>query len=450
MKCKTVDLMDNDYDVVIIGAGVIGTALLYVLSNFSNVEKVLMLEKYSLPAQLNSSSRNNSQTLHFGDIETNYGIEKVKETRAAAEMLCRYMDILPPKARGRIMAKCQKMVIGIGVEEAEAIRARYDEEFLRLFPDLQVLDRRAISKVEPNIMKGRHNGEEILGVYAQNGYMVDFGSLSTSFLDGARDGAHRPNAVFDNPVHSISECQGGYEVRASRGTYSARAVVVSAGAHTLSFAKSLGYGDTLSIIPVLGRFYHSKKVLDGKVYTMPRGKIPFLSVHGDPDINHANQTRYGPTITPYPFLERPNLSVAIDNLKSMGLDYDTVMSYSKIMRNGDIRHAILRNLSYSLPLFGKSEFVKNEVNKIVPRLTARDVHEHAGEGGIRPQIVDRKKGEIMLGEGKIKKGGLVFNITPSPGASSCMKIAFDDAVYITNHIGAKFYRERFMHTFHTG
>ena len=59
--------MENEYDVVIIGAGVVGTSALYMLSKYSNVGRILLLEKYGAPAPLNSDSHNNSQTLHFGD-----------------------------------------------------------------------------------------------------------------------------------------------------------------------------------------------------------------------------------------------------------------------------------------------------------------------------------------------------------------------------------------------
>ena len=65
-----------DYDVLIIGGGVVGTALLYTLSKYTDVKKVGLIEKYSDFGLVNSASYNNSQTLHFGDIETNYSFEK--------------------------------------------------------------------------------------------------------------------------------------------------------------------------------------------------------------------------------------------------------------------------------------------------------------------------------------------------------------------------------------
>src|SRR6185503_224060 len=64
------------YEVAIVGGGIIGTALLYALARYTNISHIVLLEKHAAFATVNSSSDNNSQTLHFGDIETNYTADK--------------------------------------------------------------------------------------------------------------------------------------------------------------------------------------------------------------------------------------------------------------------------------------------------------------------------------------------------------------------------------------
>ena len=81
--------MNNSYDVAIIGAGISGSALFYALTHYTDIKKVALLEKYSQPATLSSSGNNNSQTIHSGDIETNYTFEKAKKvSRAAGACTC--------------------------------------------------------------------------------------------------------------------------------------------------------------------------------------------------------------------------------------------------------------------------------------------------------------------------------------------------------------------------
>lgn len=75
------------HDVIIIGGGVSGTALLYTLSKYSNVRSIGLIEKYSDFGLVNTASTMNSQTLHFGDIETNYTLEKARKVKRSADMV---------------------------------------------------------------------------------------------------------------------------------------------------------------------------------------------------------------------------------------------------------------------------------------------------------------------------------------------------------------------------
>ena len=54
-----------------------------------------------------------------------------------------------------------------------------------------------------------------------------------------------------------------------------------------------------------------------------------------------------------------------------------------------------------------------------------------GIGGTRPQIVNNSLRKLEMGEAKIVGDKIIFNITPSPGASTCLGNAYTD---ITNLI----------------
>jgi len=69
------------YDVIIIGGGVSGTALLYTLSKYTDVKNIALPEQCPDLVPVNSSPVMNSQTLQFGDIETNYIYEKAKKVK---------------------------------------------------------------------------------------------------------------------------------------------------------------------------------------------------------------------------------------------------------------------------------------------------------------------------------------------------------------------------------
>jgi malate dehydrogenase (quinone) len=63
---------------------------------------------------------------------------------------------------------------------------------------------------------------------------------------------------------------------------------------------------------------------------------------------------------------------------------------------------------------------------------------------MRPQIIDKERHELMLGEAKIVDTGVIFNMTPSPGASSSLSIAHQDALALCEYLGAAFDEEKHL------
>ncbi len=125
-------MSDKTYQVAIIGGGVCGSALLYMLSEYTNVSDVALIEKYGSVATVNSHGRNNSQTIHCGDIETNYTLDKARKVKSAAAMLVNFAKALPDS--DQIIFKYPKMVLGIGEKQCRLLRERY-QVFRDVFPE---------------------------------------------------------------------------------------------------------------------------------------------------------------------------------------------------------------------------------------------------------------------------------------------------------------------------
>jgi len=436
---------DKTYDVIVIGGGVSGTALFYSLSKYSTVKSIAIIEKYGSFGQVNSKWNNNSQTLHTGDIETNYSLEKASIVKPAALMVSRYTSSLKGKTN-QIIFPVSKMVLAVGKKEVVQLEKRY-LEFGTLYPDLKRLEYEEIAKIEPAIAKGRSKEEMILALYTPNGYAVDFEALAKSFVDEATRNKppNRDIDVFlDTEVTNISKSKNGYgyKVNTRNGIFESKSVVVNTDAYSLSFAKSLGYGKEFSLIPVAGNFYFSKQMLNGKVYTMQDKKLPFAAVHGDPDVHVPNKTRWGPTAKMSPVLESRNFSTTFDYFKSASLfRLATIKSFLVILSDMARFVFLLKNTLYDIPIVGKYFFVKN-VQKIVPTIQARDLRKAKGFDGMRLQRVDTKTHELQLGEGKIIGDNIIFNMTPSPGASVCLFNGMRDAEKLMEFLGSTYFFDK--------
>jgi Predicted dehydrogenase len=230
-------MSETDFDIIIVGGGITGAALLYVLSNYTSMKKVLIIEKYSKLATLNSNSRNNAQTLHFGDIETNYTLEKSKETKKQADLVVRYSKLISKEKRDAIFQKCQKMVLGVNEEEIETLHG-IKERLKDVFPGLKGIERKELEKLEPYVVKNRPQHEKVFALLSDNGYMVDFGKLTQSYIENSF-GSDRASThiIFDTRVKNVVKIPDGYSVITDKRSYKARFVIYAAGTYSLLFAK---------------------------------------------------------------------------------------------------------------------------------------------------------------------------------------------------------------------
>ena len=110
-------MKENHYEVVIIGGGISGSAAAYVLARYTDIKSVAIVEKYEGLSTLNSKCTANSQTIHCGDIETNYTYEKAAVVSKKANMISKYG--LQHGLNEKHMFAGQKMAIGVGDEECE-------------------------------------------------------------------------------------------------------------------------------------------------------------------------------------------------------------------------------------------------------------------------------------------------------------------------------------------
>lgn len=434
------------YDVIIVGGGVSGTALLYTLSKYTDVKSICLIEKYKDFGLVNSASTMNSQTLHFGDIETNYTLDKAKKVKRSADMVMKYLEA--EKLRNgddKIFIKVPKMVLAVGKEQVDILRERF-KPFGELFPKLRMIGKDEIGRIEPRVLMGRDPKQELLALTTEDGYTVDFGRLSHSFVKNAKEEKPEISIYLSTKVLKIIKEGDGYKLITSQGEFESSAVVVAAGSHSLKIAKSLGYGKNFSILSMSGSFYTGPKVLNGKVYTMQVAKLPFAAIHGDPEVHDENVTRFGPTAKPIFFLERYNYSTFFEYWKTFGLGIKPILSILNITSDKVIFNYLMKNVVYDIPSIGKRYFLK-EVRKIVPGIKLGEIKFAKGIGGTRPQIINNSARKLEMGEAKIAGEKIIFNITPSPGASTCLGNAYEDTVKVMDFLNHKFSfnKEKFEH-----
>lgn len=428
-------MSSNQYDLLIVGGGVSGTALLYMTAKYTNIKRIGLIEKYAAPARVNSLSSNNSQTLHCGDIETNYTLEKALKVKRAASMLRNYATAQPDS--DHIIFKYPKMVLAVGEKECEQMRERY-KIFSPHYTDLKLLDKKAIAKIEPAVAlkDGRLREDEVLALGSTDEYTaVNFEALSRSFVRQAQKIENREIDIhFNETVTHIKIEKDRFLVETNGICYQTKSLVVCAGGHSLKLAHDLGYGLHYSCLPVAGSYYFTPQSLNGKVYTVQNDALPFAAIHGDPDVLVPGSTRFGPTALVLPVLERYNLKTLPEFFQIFKFDRKVAKVLWDLLKVRDIRNYMFKNMLFEIPLIRKILFLR-DVRKIVPDLRFKDLKFARHVGGIRPQLIDKLNAKLLMGEAKIDTGiGAIFNMTPSPGGTSCIENAEIDMRAVANFL----------------
>ncbi len=428
-------LINKLFDTAVVGGGVAGTSLLFTLAQYTNLKNLILFEKYDEVSELNSNPKANSQTLHVGDIESNYTYEKATTVKKNSSMVSNYIQNFDEVDKSGFRG--DKMLLAVGEDEILQLKKRY-EEFKVLYPYLELWDEEFLKEFEPKLLEGR--SEPVLAMGARGQITtVNYKVLSESFVQKALDTNKNVQMRYNEEVTKIeSDLDGYYKITTDTTTFRAKSVVVNAGAYSLLFAQSMGYGSEYAILPIGGSFFFTKeKLLNSKVYTMQNPKLPFAAIHADPDVTQNWNTRFGPTAFALPKLERYHTLHLKDLMSALNIDEDVTKVYMSLIKDKTIRRYILRNILEEMPMIGKKIFVK-DARKVIPSLSEQDLTFAKGYGGMRPQVIDKKNQKLLLGEAKIEEGGLIFNMTPSPGATSSLAIALNDTLSICKTLGATF------------
>jgi malate dehydrogenase (quinone) len=443
---------EKHYEVVIVGGGISGAALFYELAKYSTAKNICLLEKYEDLATLNSKGTSNSQTIHVGDIETNYTLAKAKITKRTAKMIEKFC--LQYNLQEKIMFKHQKMALGVGEKEVEFITKRYNE-FKEVFPYLELWDKEKLRELEPKLVyadkeQTKDRPEPIIAMGAKDQYTtVDFGAMTKELAKAGQnaDTSKTTDIFFNSEVEEIEKVGNKYKLTTVNGTvYTADFVVVNAGAHSLYLAHKMGYGKHMGSLSMAGSFYITNgEFLNGKVYMVQNDKLPFAALHGDPDILENGKTRFGPTALALLVLERYKGGKSFFQcLKTMNFDGSIMKIFWDLLKDSDIRNYVFKNFLFEVPGINKGLFVK-DARKIVPSLSVDDLEYAKGFGGVRPQVLNKTEKKLMLGEASISNGdGIIFNMTPSPGATSCLGNAERDIKVVCDYLKLEFNEAQFL------
>lgn len=388
--------MKNPYDIVIIGAGIIGLATGMKLLEKHPKIKIAIIDKDSEVST--QQSGHNSGVVHSG-IYYKPGSFKAKfcvEGRTSMSTFCEENEI-PTWA-------CGKLIVAINEEDKIRLDDLYERGTANKVKGLRLVDKEEIKDIEPHV-----NSEKAL--YAPHTAIVDYRKVSKVYADKilskGGDIILNTNLIGSKRKNNLTLLE------TNNIDIETKKVINCAGLHSDRIAKLMGDEPNVKIIPFRGEYYTLKKdreyLVKGLIYPTPDPAFPFLGVH-------LTQTMKG-------WVEAgPNAVLAMKREGYKKSDFSFHDMASSLFYSGFWKMALkswktgLWEWNRSLR---KSVFL-NSLQKLVPELISEDLD---GSGsGVRAQAVDSNGKLIDDFHIVNKKDSIHVLNAPSPGATSSLVI----------------------------
>ncbi|NLC33000.1 MAG: NAD(P)/FAD-dependent oxidoreductase, partial [Clostridiales bacterium] len=200
------------YDVIIVGAGVIGCAVAQEVAKYEG--KLLVIDRADDVSE--GASKANSGLVHAGH-DAQPGSEKARLNVKGAKMfkeLCRKLGV-PYGQPGA-------MVLAFSEEDREVLEKLLAQSIVNEVEDCRIINHDEILRMEPNV-----NPDVVCALYVPTSGLVSPYELTNALANAAAfNGAE---FKFDTEVTSLEPVEEGWAVHTQQGVFHARAVVNCAG-----------------------------------------------------------------------------------------------------------------------------------------------------------------------------------------------------------------------------
>ncbi|MEY8000139.1 NAD(P)/FAD-dependent oxidoreductase [Clostridium sp. Mt-5] len=358
--------MKDKYDVVVIGAGVVGSAVARELSRYKL--KVAVLEK-EMDVVCETSGRN-SGVIHAGfnskpgTLMAKYCVEGCLGFDKVAEEL----DI-PFKRTG-------KLVVGFTKDDIEGLEELKSKGEKNGVPGLRIISEKEITEKQPYVKGKAALFSPMTGIVNPIVYTIALAE------NACQNGVE---FFLEREVKGIKRIEDHYEISTNNETFKTKWVINSAGLNSDKIAEMVGIED-YKIYPCRGEYFildkNFSKYLTMPSYPVPNKKEGGLGIHLTPSVD--GNVLIGPS------------AVYID-------EKDNYSATQKVM------DMLIEGGKKMLPQLARKYFIRNF-------------------SGIRPKLVSKEKGgyaDFVIGE----REGIpnVINLIgiESPGLTSALPIARD-------------------------
>ena len=391
-----------NYDIILIGAGIVGLATALKILEAKPELKLLIIEKENDICK--HQTGNNSGVIHSG-IYYKPGSLKAQNCKRGYKLLLEFCD--EHKVKYEI---CGKVIVATNENELLALDNIYKRGIENGLKEIKYLSKSELKEIEPNV-----NG--IKGVHVPQTGIINFTEVAKEIE--AQLKKNNVEIIFNEEVKNILQYEDSIKVITDKNLYKTNSLVSCAGLHSDRIAKLTDKKLPIRIIPFRGEYFKLKNekrnLVNSLIYPVPDPAFPFLGVHFTKMIN--GEVEAGPNAVLS--FKREGYSKFSFNAKDCfeTFTWPGFLTVAKKFWKTGLGEF---HRSYS-----KRAFVK-ALQKLIPEISEHDLE--PGGAGVRAQACDISGG--LLDDFYFVENKNIVHVcnAPSPAATSSFAIGETIAV----------------------
>jgi len=401
----------TDFDIVIIGGGIVGLASAYGIAQRFPTVRLGVLEKEARLAA--HQTGHNSGVIHSG-LYYRPGSQKARTCAAGRRALIEFA-----RQHGIPHDICGKIVVATDESQLPWMEQIFERGLSNGVEGVEKISPERIRQIEPEV-------EGIAGIYVPSAGIIDFVAVANKLSELIRRDHVHNGILTGHRVAAFNKCDSYTDVLTNHGAISTRFVINCAGLQSDRVARLDGVDPGVRIVPFRGDYVEltpeAATKVKNLVYPVPDPAFPFLGVHFTRMI--AGGVECGPS--------------AVFSFKREGygkLDIRLKDAWDALSYPGTWR-LFIRNWRYGFGQYARAfsrRLMLRQLRALVPSLALDDLHR--GNAGVRAQALSPDGQLVDDFEIQTTDSAIHVLNAPSPAATACLAIGDHIAQLASDRFG---------------
>ncbi|MBP9068281.1 MAG: L-2-hydroxyglutarate oxidase [Bacteroidia bacterium] len=405
--------MDQNFDVIVVGGGIVGLATAYKLTLMHPNKKILVLEKEKEVAV--HQTGHNSGVIHSGIYYKPGSYKAINCVSGRRELVSFAKEYKIPHDI------CGKIIVATDKSELAHMNKVYNNGIANGVEDTEIIDAKRIKEIEPFC-------EGISGLWVGCTGIIDYTDVARKYAELINAKNNGSKVLTSQKVIDFEKNSEGTTVITETDKFQTKYIITTGGLQADRLAKKEGQKSDAAIVGFRGDYYDlSAKGLNkvkNLIYPVPNPKFPFLGVHFTRMIKGG--TECGPNAV-FVF-DREGYTKTAFSLKDTAAAFGFKGTWKFFAKHWQF------GLDEYRGAFSKTYFL-NRLRKLIPSLEMDDIE--PARCGIRAMALG-PDGE-MLDDFKIEKHGNAMHVinSPSPAATASLAYGGEIAKTATEYFNLK-------------